>query len=82
VLPYHPPVAHLGAAYLPDPPHGWTDGHKAWNLGRFDQWIANKGIVTMTHNRRSDVPYHFALADTFTVCDAYHCSMMTSTDPI
>jgi phospholipase C len=81
VLPYRPPVDHLGASYLPDPPHGWNDGHAAWNRGRFDQWIANKGIVTMTHNRRSDVPYHFALAEAFTLCDAYHCSLMTSTDP-
>ncbi|MFG6447872.1 phosphocholine-specific phospholipase C [Roseateles sp. BYS180W] len=81
VLPYRPPVPHLGAAFLPDPPHGWTDGHRAWNLGRFDRWIDNKGIVAMTHNRRHDVPYHFALADAFTVCDAYHCSLMGPTDP-
>jgi phospholipase C len=81
VLPYRPPEPHLGAAYLPDPPHGWNDGHGAWNLGRFDQWIAKKGIVTMTHNQRSDVPFHFALAEAFTVCDAYHCAGMTSTDP-
>ena len=81
VLPFRPPVAHLGASYLPDPPHGWNDGHKAWNLGRFDQWIDSKGIVAMTHNKRSDVPYHFALADAFTLCDAYHCSLMGPTDP-
>jgi phospholipase C len=81
VLPYRPPVSHLGAAYLPDPPHGWNDGHAAWNQGRFDQWIGSKGIVTMTHNQRSDVPFHFALAEAFTLCDAYHCAAMTSTDP-
>ena len=81
VLPYRPPVDHLGASYLPDPPHGWNDGHKAWNEGRFDQWIANKGIVAMTHNVRSDLPYHFALAEAFTLCDAYHCSLMGPTDP-
>jgi phospholipase C len=81
VMPYRPPVAHLGNAYLPDPPHGWNDGHAAWNAGRFDQWIASKGIVAMTYNRRGDIPYHFALADAFTVCDAYHCSLMGPTDP-
>ncbi|WP_280156508.1 phospholipase C, phosphocholine-specific [Piscinibacter sp. XHJ-5] len=81
VLPFRPPVPHLGGSYLPDPPHGWTDGHAAWNQGRFDQWIANKGIVAMTHNLRSDMPFHFALADAFTVCDAYHCSLMGPTDP-
>jgi len=81
VLPYRPPVAHLGASYLPDPPHGWNDGHAAWNGGRFDQWIPKKGIVAMTHNVRTDMPYHFALAEAFTICDAYHCSMMGPTDP-
>lgn len=81
VLPYRPPVEHLGSSYLPDPPHGWNDGHAAWNAGRFDQWIASKGIVAMTYNRRDDIPYHFALADAFTVCDAYHCSLMGPTDP-
>lgn len=81
VLPYRPAVPSMGSVYLPDPPHGWNDGHAAWNLGRFDQWIPNKGIVAMTHNVRSDVPYHFALAEAFTMCDAYHCSLMGPTDP-
>ena len=81
VLPYRPPVSHLGAAYLPDPPHGWNDGHAAWNQGLYDHWIPSKGIVTMTHNERSDLPFHFALAEAFTVCDDYHCAAMTSTDP-
>ena len=35
----------------------------------------------MAHFERDDIPFHFALADAFTVCDAYHCSLMTSTDP-
>jgi phospholipase C len=81
VLPFRPPVDNLGLTFLPDPPHGWRDGHSAWNEGKFDQWIANKGVVTMTYHRRSDIPYHAALADAFTVCDAYHCSVMGPTDP-
>jgi phospholipase C len=81
VLPYRPSVEHLGASYLPDPPHGWNDGHAAWNQGNFDGWIPAKGIVAMTYNQRKDVPFHFALAEAFTVCDAYHCSLMGPTDP-
>jgi phospholipase C len=53
VLPFRPSVDHLGAGYLPDPAHGWNDGHAAWHDGRFDRWIANKGIVSMAHNVRS-----------------------------
>ena len=28
-----------------------------------------------------DTPFHYALADAFTVCDAYHCSFIGNTDP-
>ncbi len=35
----------------------------------------------MAHLTREDIPFHYALADAFTVCDAYHCSFIGSTDP-
>lgn len=81
VLPFRPNVQNLGAQYLPDPPHGWNDGHAAWNAGRYDGWVPNKGVATMIYHTRRDIPYHFALADAFTICDAYHCSVMGPTDP-
>jgi len=81
LAPFRPPVENLGLTFLPDPPHGWNDTHAAWNGGRYDQWVPNKGLSAMTYHLRSDIPYHFALADAFTVCDAYHCSLMGPTDP-
>jgi len=81
LLPFRPDVANLGATFLPDPPHGWNDTHAAWNGGQHDRWVPNKGVTTMTYNTRNDIPYHFALADAFTICDAYHCSVMGPTDP-
>lgn len=63
------------------PPHGWNDGHAAWNEGRFDKWVPNKGVTAMTYHTRGDLPYQFALADAFTVCDNYHCSLLGPTDP-
>jgi len=81
VLPFRPPVDNLGLTFLPDPPHGWNDTHAAWNGGRQDQFVPNKGLSAMTYHQRSDIPYHFALAEAFTVCDAYHCSLMGPTDP-
>ena len=36
---------------------------------------------TMAYLTRKDIPFHYALADAFTVCDAYHCSFMGATDP-
>lgn len=81
LLPFRPPVNNLGLTFLPDPPHGWNDTHAAWNLGNHDQWVPNKGAVAMAYHNRKDIPYHFALADAFTICDAYHCSLMGPTDP-
>jgi phospholipase C len=80
LMPFRP-YNDMGMRFLPDPPHGWTDGHAAWNGGRYDQWVANKGVDTMTYLTRQDIPYHYALADAFTICDGYHCSVMGPTDP-
>src|SRR6187402_389260 len=38
LLPFRPDVPDVGQSYLPDPPHGWNDGHAAWNNGRYDRW--------------------------------------------
>jgi phospholipase C len=35
----------------------------------------------MAHLTRDDIPYHYALADAFTVGDGYHCSIMGPTNP-
>jgi len=43
--------------------------------------IDDKGVTAMTHHTRKDLPYQFALADAFTICDNYHCSLMGPTDP-
>ena len=81
VLPFHPPAPNLGLQFLEDLAHDWTTTHGALNGGKYDQWIPNKGPVTMAYLTRSDIPYHYALADAFTVCDAYHCSLLGPTDP-
>jgi phospholipase C len=71
----------LGLDYLPGTSHDWNSSHNAWNFGQYDQWVANKTQITMAYLKRDDIPYHFALADAFTICDAYHCSVMGPTDP-
>ena len=35
----------------------------------------------MAYFKRDDIPFHWALADAFTVCDGYHCSMLGPTWP-
>ena len=81
VLPFHPDAPNLGLAFLEDLPHGWPDTHAAWNHGKYDNWVPSKGTTTMAYLTRKDIPFHYALADAFTVCDAYHCSFLGATDP-
>lgn len=81
VLPFRPNLPDLGMQYLDGTPHNWVDSQKAWNGGRCDQWVPAKGVHTMMHFNREDIPFYYALADAFTVCDAYHCSVMGPTDP-
>lgn len=61
--------------------HGWDGGARAWNGGWMNNWVTAKTAATMAHYDRQDVPLHYELADTFTVCDAYHSSIHSSTSP-
>ncbi len=81
VLPFHPPAPDLGLKFLQDLAHDWATTHAAWNEAKYDGWVPNKGTNTMAFLTRKDIPYHYALADAFTVCDAYHCSLLGPTDP-
>lgn len=81
LLPFHPEVDDLGAAFLEGLPHSWPDGQQAINGGRYDRWVPAKGTTTMAYLQRRDAAFHFALADAFTVCDAYYCSFIGNTDP-
>ncbi|AOP49170.1 phosphocholine-specific phospholipase C [Streptomyces lydicus] len=81
VLPYHPDADDLGMQFIEGLNHDWAGGHKAWNNGNYDNWIPAKGTGTMAYLTRKDIPFHYALADAFTICDAYHCSIIGATDP-
>ena len=81
VLPFRPQVTNLGLQFVQDLNHDWTGSHTAFNNGKYDQWIPAKTATTMAYLTRADIPFHYALADAFTVCDAYHCSFIGSTDP-
>ncbi len=81
VLPFRPDKTDLGLTFIEDTPHDWDSTHGAWNNGTYDRWVANKGTTSMAYLTRKDIPYHYALADAFTVCDAYYCSLLGPTDP-
>ena len=52
------------------------------NGGRYDRWGHSRELhKRMAYYKASDLPYYHALADAFTICDAYHCSTLTQTYP-
>ncbi|MEU7878193.1 phosphocholine-specific phospholipase C [Microbispora bryophytorum] len=61
--------------------HTWLGTQNAWAMGWNDGWVPGKGPGSMAYYDRRDLPFHYELADTFTICDAYHCSLLTSTTP-
>ncbi len=81
ILPFHLDTRHSSAALLPDLDNSWASQHGAIAGGRFDGWPLNKTDMTMGYFLRADVPFHYALADAFTICDHYFCSIAGPTNP-
>lgn len=81
IPPYHLDSKTTSAIRVPGTPHGFADSQAAWNQGKFGFWPKYKTKYAMGHYRREDIPFQFALAEAFTICDAYHCSITTGTDP-
>ena len=81
VPPFRPDVGNLALTFIEDLDHSWAGTHEMFNGGNWDQWLASKTTTTMTHLERQDLPFHSALADAFTVCDANFCSLLGPTDP-
>ena len=53
-----------------------------FNRGRYDRWGHSGELHNrMLHYAAGDLPFYYALADAFTICDDYHCSSMTQTQP-
>ena len=69
--------------------HSWGTQHASWNGGKMDAFVTahiaadgvDNFVATMGYFQRSDLSFYYALADAFTICDAYHCSVLGPTDP-
>lgn len=81
VPPFHFDTKTTSALRTPGTPHAFPDAQAAWSQGRLDRWAQFKTSLSMGYFRREDIPFQFALAEGFTLCDAYHCSVTTGTDP-
>ncbi|QIO04534.1 phosphocholine-specific phospholipase C [Acinetobacter shaoyimingii] len=80
VLPYHLDSTLGNAQRVSGTPHSWTDGQYAWNHGRMGNWVQFKQPQSMGYYKKQEVEFQFALANAFTLCDAYHCAMHTGTN--
>ncbi|SFN71871.1 phosphocholine-specific phospholipase C [Sphingomonas sp. OK281] len=81
VMPFHLATrTNFDLMRMEGTPHSWPDAQRGWDEGRMAHWPEAKSQRAMGHYRREDIPFQFALAEAFTVCDAYHCSVQTGTN--
>src|ERR1700689_2098045 len=81
IPPFHLNPAVSSALLIDETPHTFPAIQAAWNQGIFGKWPYFKTDNSMGYYKRADIPYQFALAEAFTICDAYHCSVMGPTWP-
>lgn len=88
LLPFHLDTRGSSAQKIPSTSHAWAVQHEAWNGGAMDRWLPAhrradgiKGPYVMGYYKRDDIPFQFALAEAFTICDEYHCSVFGPTWP-
>lgn len=88
LLPFHLNTRTTSAQKIPSTSHAWAVQHEAWNHGGMDKWLAAhrkadgaNGPYCMGHYTREDIPFQFALVESFTVCDEYFCSVFGPTWP-
>ncbi len=90
-LPFHLDVATGQGECTHDLSHDWLPQHNCRAGGAMDAFVSThtsaefegpvNGLLTMGYYTRADLPFHYALADAFTICDNYHCSIMGPTHP-
>jgi len=89
-VPFHLDMKLSKITWMGSLPHSWSDQTDAANLGLHDRWLETKRSgnkayaklpLTMGYFAREDIPFYYALADAFTICDQHFCSTLTGTTP-
>jgi hypothetical protein len=88
LYPFHLDSFHNGEC-TNDINHSWGPQHGYWDGGKLDGFAsghiaadgAANGPLTMGYYTRADLSFYYALADAFTICDHYYCSVIGPTDP-
>ncbi|HVX50881.1 MAG TPA: phospholipase C, phosphocholine-specific [Chitinophagaceae bacterium] len=88
--PFHLDIKNTKITWMGSLPHSWSNQIDAHNQGRHNRWLDVKQSgdneykdipLTMGYYTREDIPFYYALADAFTVCDQHFCSSLTGTSP-
>ena len=89
-VPFRLDIKGTKATWMGSLPHDWADQTDARNHGLYDRWLPAKRSgnreyqdmpLTLGYYTRADVPFYYALADAFTICDQYFCSALSPTTP-
>ncbi len=87
-VPFRLDIKKSRVTWMGDLPHSWPDQTAAANKGYHDGWLeakqnrrAKEIPLTLGYHTREDLPFYYALADAFTVCDQNFCSSLTETTP-
>ncbi|GGM92937.1 phospholipase C precursor [Dyadobacter beijingensis] len=89
-VPFRLNIRESKATWMGSLPHSWPNQVDARNEGKYDKWLiakqpGNKEYakmpLTQGYYNREDIPFYYAMADAFTVCDQNFCSSLTGTTP-
>ena len=86
IPPFRISMENTNVTWMGGTPHSWRDQIDARANGKYDNWLKAKTRgdgypLTMSFFTREDIPFYYALADAFTVCDYAFCSTLTGTTP-
>ncbi len=81
LLPFHMDSTKVNAQNAGDLDHSWTGDHSARNNGLWNNYVPAKTEQTMGYFTRADIPFQYALADAFTICDGYYQAILAPTSP-
>lgn len=88
LLPFHLDITKTNAACTHDISHDWVPQHQSWNSGAMNGFVTSRipinatdAVMTMGYYTRADLPYYYAAADAFTLCDNYFCPVIGPSDP-
>jgi phospholipase C len=88
LLPFRLDTHATNAQAIPSTSHAWQVQHDSLNNGKMDSWLpahraadGKNGPFVMGYHTRADIPFQYALADAFTICDEYFCSVLGPTWP-